>query len=196
MVLAAWGLWFFASTLGVYAVSEDARLEVAESVQPVESPVDGRVVAVAGSLDKQVEAGELLVDLDREEQRLELEEEKTRRDGAAAQLEALRGEIGATAATVEQEVRTSRAALEEGRSKANEAEASVVLADAEAEKISRLWSEGQMPEIQLLRAQSEARRRGRKPRRHGSALPGCAPSCGPGKKRGPCVAPSLNVAWR
>jgi membrane fusion protein (multidrug efflux system) len=158
-LLAAWGIWFLFSSLGVYAVSDNARLEVAESVQPIEAAVDGRVLAVHAALDAKVTAGQLLVELDSQEQNLQLEEERTRWASARAQIEALRSEIPATLAALEQASRAARLSLAEGRSQATEADASAALAAGEGERIRQLEASGQVSEVAGLRAKTETERR-------------------------------------
>ena len=45
LLLATWTVWFFKSSVTVFAVSHDARLEVDGASYPVQAPVSGRVVA-------------------------------------------------------------------------------------------------------------------------------------------------------
>ena len=58
LLLAAWTVWFFKSSVTVFAVSHDARLEVDGASYPVQAPVSGRVVATTLTMGRVVNAGE------------------------------------------------------------------------------------------------------------------------------------------
>ena len=92
-LLGVWGAWFCLARLTVYAVTDTARLEVERAVYPIETPVDGRVVATHLALGREVQGGEVLVELEAEPQRLQREEERTRLAALTHQLEALRVEV-------------------------------------------------------------------------------------------------------
>jgi multidrug resistance efflux pump len=81
-LLLAWGAWFTLARVTVYAVSEKARVEVERAVHRVEAPVAGRVVATSLALDRDVEAGEVLLELDATAERLSLGEARARRESA------------------------------------------------------------------------------------------------------------------
>jgi multidrug resistance efflux pump len=89
-LLGAWGAWCYLARLAVYAVTDTARLEVQHAVYPIETPVDGRVVATYLALDREVQGGDALVELEAEPQRLQREEEQTRLAAFTRQIEALR----------------------------------------------------------------------------------------------------------
>jgi membrane fusion protein (multidrug efflux system) len=85
-----WGAWSLFARVTVYAATDRARLEVDRAVHPVEAPVDGRVVATHLTLGREVQIGEMLVELEAEVQRLQREEERTRLATLTPQIEALR----------------------------------------------------------------------------------------------------------
>ena len=69
LLLGLWGAWFFGSRVTVLAVSTSARAEVDRQVHPVDAPVAGRIARVDMQLGAEVEEGQLLVELEVEEQR-------------------------------------------------------------------------------------------------------------------------------
>jgi multidrug resistance efflux pump len=89
-LLGMWGAWSLFARVTVYAATDRARLEVDRAVHPVEAPVDGRVVATHLTLGREVQIGEMLVELEAEVQRLQREEERTRLATLTPQIEALR----------------------------------------------------------------------------------------------------------
>ena len=91
----AWLVWFFFSKVSLYAVTDTARLEVDQQAYPVDAPISGRVVATYLRLGKQVQQGDLLLELDFEQIRYQLEETKAKKTGLSSQLEKLREEIRA-----------------------------------------------------------------------------------------------------
>src|SRR5512132_4310393 len=95
VLTTTWTAWFLIARVPVYEVAEGARLEVKAAAHPVAAQVDGRVLVTDLAIGREVQAGESLVVLDSEEQRLALRESRTRRDGFAAKLEALRAQIAA-----------------------------------------------------------------------------------------------------
>src|SRR5207248_10350170 len=82
--------WFLAARVAVYEVGENARLEVQAAAHTVAAQVDGRVLATHLAIGRDVRAGEVLVVLDAEQERLALQERRARRDGLVAKLEARR----------------------------------------------------------------------------------------------------------
>jgi multidrug resistance efflux pump len=101
VLLTLWLAWFFRARVLVYAVSDTADLEVDRAAHPIESQYTGRVVASTLALDREVQAGEVLVELDADTQKLQLSEESTR-------LLALRPQ----AASVEEQIAAEQRASE------------------------------------------------------------------------------------
>src|SRR5688572_10933441 len=93
VLLMGWGIWFFGSTVAVYAVSQYARLEVDRASYPVEIPVGGRVVSSTLAMGRVVNAGDVLVELDTKAQSLEVGEERTRLSVLGPQLAGVLAEI-------------------------------------------------------------------------------------------------------
>jgi membrane fusion protein (multidrug efflux system) len=158
-LLSAWGVWFLGAEVALYAVSENARLEMSQAAHPVEAPVAGRVVATHLVLGQEVQSGEVLVELDATAQQLQLEEEQARVRALAPQLEVLRTAIAAEEQALREARHAARAAIEEARSRHREAEVAARTAEEEAELFARLQGRNLSSQLDLLRAKAEAQKR-------------------------------------
>src|SRR5438105_1984285 len=74
VLLAAGCGWFFMARVAVYETTARARLEVERAAHPVAAAVAGRVVTNRMSLGQKVEIGDVLVELESQSERLQLEE--------------------------------------------------------------------------------------------------------------------------
>ncbi len=157
-LVAVWLVWFLAAELPLYELSESARLEAAAAAHPIASPVLGRIVSSRLELGLEVQAGEVLVELDAEPERLRLEQERRQISTLAAQLEALAGEVTVERRALAAQLDGGRAARDEARARVREAEAVAALAAQEAERIERLLEAGMAAELEALRARAEASR--------------------------------------
>lgn len=158
-LLAAWGVWFLLVPVSIYESSERARIEVARSAHPVDSPVLGRVVAIPGLvLGRNVQAGEVLVEVDCEAQRLELAEVQARIAGLGPQLEATKRQAELELAGIEAEMSRGRFATKEAKSRYREARIMAVLAKEEAERSARLLAAGTVPEAEAGRRRANSDR--------------------------------------
>lgn len=158
-LLAAWAAWFFFGRVTRYVVSETARLEADRAAHPIQAPVTGRIAATHLTLGKEVQAGEVLVELEPDIQQHQVEEERSRLAALDPQLEALRQEAAAETRALSQSRQASLAALEEARAQFHEAESLARLAEQESERSGRLHAGGLLAEAELLRAKAEAERR-------------------------------------
>jgi multidrug resistance efflux pump len=155
-LLAAWAGWFFFARVPLYEVTDTARLEVVAEPHPVESPVAGRVVAETVALGRQVQAGEVLVELDSQRERLQFDEERRHLAAVGPQLEALRGQFGAEQQAMERQQQASRVALDEARAKSREAQAATQFAEKHLQALAQLNAQGLVAEIEYLRGKAEA----------------------------------------
>src|SRR5262245_17733465 len=142
VLLGGWTAWFLASRVAIYAVTQTARLEVDRAAHPVEAPVAGQVIMTRLVVSQEVQTGEVLVELDAETQRLQLEEARVRLAALAAQLAARRQEVTAEEAAWQGERQASQVALDEARARHREAEVAVRAAEEEAEFYNRLQMRG------------------------------------------------------
>ena len=153
---ATWAAWFLAAPVPVYEIAENARLEVEAAAHPVAAQVEGRVLATDLAIGRDVRAGEVLVVLDAEQQRLAIRERQAHRDGHVAKLGALRGQIDAVreAAAKYGEART--AAIAELQAKVEESEARAKFADLQLANLARLRAHAAVAQEEYRRGQAEA----------------------------------------
>jgi multidrug resistance efflux pump len=159
ILLALWIAWFFCARVAVYAVSEAADLEVDRAAHPVESQYSGRVVTSALALDREVEAGEVLIELDADTQKLQLTEERTRLGALGPQIQSLEDQIAAEQRASAQEQQTALVALDEARAHFREADAAAHLAESEAERLSQMYTSGVLAKADFERGQANAAER-------------------------------------
>lgn len=158
-ILAVWTAWLVLARISVYETSDSARLEVNTSVYPIAAPVGGKVVSTHVTVNREVQAGDVLVEFEAEDEKLRLGEAKTEAATLAPQLSALRDEVVAEEATLKEQLESARIAIDQARKQLEEAEASVQLAEDEASRIARLNASGILSDVDLSRAQTEVRKR-------------------------------------
>lgn len=159
LLIGGWLAWFALANVALYEATDAARLEVDQAVHPVEVLIGGRVTATNLKVGREVKAGDVLVELETESQRLQLVEEQARIAALTAQLAALRGQFSA-----EQQVQTETreaapVALDESRAKQEEAEAAARAAADEAKRYEKLRADGLVAEVEVVRTKSEAEKK-------------------------------------
>lgn len=159
ILLALWLTWFFRARVAVYAVSDTAAVEVDRAAHPVESQYTGRIVASTLALDREVETGEVLVELDADVQKLQLNEERTRLTALRPEISSLEDQIGAEQKATDQAQRMASVALDEARAHFREADAAAVLAESEAQRLTELYKSGVLSKADWDRAQADAQQR-------------------------------------
>jgi membrane fusion protein (multidrug efflux system) len=143
----------------VYEVSENARLEVDRAVYPVEAQVDGRILSSRLELGRNVQEGEVLLELDSRGQRLKLQEEQARLETLLPQLDTLRSELEARKNALEAERLASGAALNEARARQREAQAAYAYAAEEQARLEPLVAKQAIGELEFLRVKAERQKR-------------------------------------
>ena len=159
VLLGLWMAWLFRARVAVYAVSERADLEVDRAAHPVDSQSSGRVVTSALALDREVAAGEVLIELDADMQKLQLTEERTKLGALGPQIQSLEGQIAAEDRASAQEQQTAAVALEEARAHFREADAAADLAESEGQRLSQMYTSGVLAKADFERAQANAAER-------------------------------------
>ncbi len=159
VLLGLWLAWFFRAQVVVYAVSDTADLEVDRAAHPIESQYTGRVVASTLALDREVQAGEVLVELDADTQKLQLSEERTRLVALRPQAGSVEDQIAAEQKASEQELRTASVAVEEARARFRDADAAARLAESEAERVQQMYKSGLLSRVDWERGQANAQQR-------------------------------------
>ena len=158
LLLALWLVWFLTADLPVYALSEAARLEVEQAVFPVAALAAGRMIEVRAVVGQEVASGDVLFELDSELEQRRLDEERARREGAEREIESLRVAL-ATETLGLRDTRSTRAAIDEARSRHRAAIAAAELAEEETARNSQLSDQGLLSEMDLRRTQALARER-------------------------------------
>src|SRR4051812_47190924 len=75
-LLAAWLAWACYARVTVYEITNSARLEVNRAAYSIQSPIAGRISASSLAVNREVNAGDVLVELDASPERLQLREEE------------------------------------------------------------------------------------------------------------------------
>src|ERR687885_429986 len=158
-LLSAWAVWFFLARVTLYAVTTLARLEVDRAVYPIAAPVTGQMVVTHVRLGREVQAGEVLVELETNEQRLQIEEERGRLAALQAQRDGLTKEIRAEEEGQRRERQTARVALAEARARYREAQMAAQAAQQEADIYRRMQAYRLASELEFLRVTTEASKR-------------------------------------
>lgn len=159
LLLGGWLAWFFLARVGRYEASVSARLEVGQAAHRVEAPLGGRVAAVHFELGAEVAEGDVLIELDVEPIRRDIEERQARLAAIAGQMGPLRAEIAARARALRDGAAAARAHVDEARARLREAEAGARFQELEAERAVRLRKEGLVSEAEAARLAAEAQSR-------------------------------------
>jgi membrane fusion protein (multidrug efflux system) len=139
-----------------YEVSDAARLEVSGAAYPVEANGSGRLIASRLVLGSRVHAGDVLVELDSNDERLGLAQERAHLAALQPELAALRAQ-----ASSEEEGRASERqvlSFSTGGAQAQYrlAQAQAALSDQEAGRASRLRAAGLISEAEAERAKADS----------------------------------------
>jgi membrane fusion protein (multidrug efflux system) len=160
LLLAVWLGWFVFGSVTLYETSARARLEVRRAPHVLGSAVAGKLLVAAPPLGQRVEAGAVLVELDASAERLRLREEAARLAAIGPRLALLRQEIAALNSASASEAGAAQAAVQEARARSSEAGAAAAFASDNAHRLAEESAAGSVPQIDALRAQSEAQRLG------------------------------------
>lgn len=158
LLLAVWFGWFLLSRVTVYEVSQRARVEVRQAGHPVASVLAGRVRASQLALGRQVQAGEVLVELDAENEQARLREESARLAGYAPRLLALQREIQASRQALAEEQQAAQAAVAAARARVREVQLAAEFARETERRVREDQLAGGAAQVDVLRAGAEARR--------------------------------------
>jgi membrane fusion protein (multidrug efflux system) len=160
LLLAVWLAWFALGSVTLYETSARARLEVRRAPHVLGAAVAGRVLSAAPALGQRVEAGTVLVELDAAAERLQLREELARLAAVGPRLASLHQEVIALRSAAVSEAGAAQAAVQEARARSSEAAAAAAFALDNARRLAEESAAGSVPQIDALRAQSEAQRLG------------------------------------
>jgi membrane fusion protein (multidrug efflux system) len=157
-LLGAWGAWFFGARVRVLETSEAARLEVDLAAHAIDAPVAGRIASSRFTIGAEVAAGDVLLEIDSEPEKRRLDEATTRLATIGPEIAALERAVAAQEQAIASDRGATVIALNEARARQEEAEISRRLAVDEAARAGRLRDSGSIPELELVRKESEADR--------------------------------------
>jgi hemolysin D len=156
IILAAWATWFFLARVALYEVSKSARLEVAS--HDVDAPVSARLLRSTLVLDRPVQAGEILIELDGEAFRLERAAQESRLARLGPQIEALRQQLGSHEQAMRGEARVQVAQLKEARAHHRASDVDALQKDSERKRLQSIAGQGLVAPQDSDRASAEALR--------------------------------------
>ncbi|MCO4745211.1 MAG: HlyD family efflux transporter periplasmic adaptor subunit [Proteobacteria bacterium] len=158
VLLLAWSAWAGLSEIDIHESSAAARLETLSPLHRVEAPIDGRVVEVFVKLGDEVEAGQPLVQLESELQRLALTESQARLRALQAQLGPLHVELEAAQERLGGEEQAGSGAIREAQARHRAAESQADIAEERSRTVERLVPAGGATRADRSVASSEAAR--------------------------------------
>lgn len=153
---AGWITWAFRARVTRYEISESARLEVDGAAYPVQANVAGRLVASQLVLGKEIHAGDVLAQIESDDERLSLQEERTRFAALEPQLAALRSQMQSEDQGRTDERQVLSLSIEEARAQYREALVQATSAEQESERAAHLRAEGIMAQADAQRAKATA----------------------------------------
>ncbi len=156
LLVLAWLFWAFHAQVAMYEVSDSARLELNASTYPVQASLAGQLVASTLTLGKQVQAGEVLLELDSSAEQLSLAEEQARRASIGPQLEALHLQMKSERAGQGDERLVLGFSKEGALAQYRQADAQATLAERESDRAIRLQKEGILAVAEAERAKADA----------------------------------------
>ncbi|MCI0392669.1 MAG: HlyD family efflux transporter periplasmic adaptor subunit [Acidobacteria bacterium] len=159
ILLSGWLAWLALAEVELYETTGEARLEVDRAAHPIEALFGGRVTATNMKVGREVKAGDVLIELETESQRLQLAEEEARVAALRGQLAALDGQAAAEQQVQTESRQAAPVAIDESRARLEEAEAGARAADDEARRFEALRANGLIAEVDVVRAKAEAERR-------------------------------------
>lgn len=160
LVLGGWLVWFLGSSVTLYEVSKQARLEVGTAAREVSPIQGGRLVASSLVIGRHVEAGAVLVELDATAQRLRLADAERRLAEYPSRLASLSREIDALGAADAGDQAAASAAARSAQARVQEADTAARSAGELARRQMADAEIGGIAKSEALKTAAEARRAG------------------------------------
>lgn len=152
----AWLTWALVARLTRYEVSESARLEVDSAPFPIQANLTGKVAASNLVLGREVQQGDVLLELDAQVERLALAEQRARINAIQPQLAALRVQMQSQSAGRSDELQVANVSERAAQAQYEEANAQALLAEQEWQRAKQLQHEGIVSDAEAQRAKSSA----------------------------------------
>jgi membrane fusion protein (multidrug efflux system) len=156
LLLCGWATWFVAGRLTLYETTGSARLEVDQAARALVAEVEGRVVAVSGTLGQEVAAGAPILEIDAEPLRIREEEILALRLSLTERLASAGAALAAEEAAQQGAREAAWSAAAQARALAEQAESALRLAEASAASAGRLLAAGSLSPGEAERLESEA----------------------------------------
>ncbi|WP_437839893.1 HlyD family efflux transporter periplasmic adaptor subunit [Sorangium sp. So ce1153] len=149
-LLAGWAAWFFGGEVAVFRGSDAARVEASVVPRPLVAEAAGRVVTSGLVLGRSVAEGDVLLELDPTSARLQLAEEKARRDAVASALGSAR-----LALRIEEELTNANVAVAAANARTasvqrDAAKSLLSLSDDELSRVRSLNDAALLPTLQRI----------------------------------------------
>lgn len=152
----AWIVWAWQARITRYELSDSARLELDGAAYPIQANAAGELVGSTLILGREVHAGDVLAELDDNDQRLSLQQERTHLASLEPQLAALRAQMHSEGEGRTDEHKVLGLSVDAARAQYEEAQAQAKLAEAEAGRERRLRADGIVSEADTQRALADA----------------------------------------
>lgn len=169
VLVVAWGAWALLGSAPVYIVSQKGTVEASASTHAVSPSFNGVVESIGVQIGEHVEEGQVLVQLDDAELKLEREEAQRQRDVLEAQLGPLREQIEAEERAIENATKAAQAARKEAKARAGAAGARAAHWSRERRALRELADEGMATTVDASAARARAAEGGAEARAHLSA---------------------------
>jgi membrane fusion protein (multidrug efflux system) len=154
-LLLAWMLWFFLARVSLYETSRQARIEVEAAPHDVDAPVAGRLLQTNLVLDRQVSAGDVLIEMDSAAWRLEWQAEQSKVLAIGPQIAALDRELLSDEEALRGEDRALVAEVSEARARQRASDAVAHLRASEREQVESLHKQHVIAEVERQRSQAD-----------------------------------------
>lgn len=157
-VLSVWLAWFFFADVGIYK-SAPVRLQTEQDIQAVEASTEGRVVRIHMAVGREVQVGDILVELEDTALRLKLAEQNAKLNAARAQLLTVNAEIAAQEHALADVRKAAPMMRAETQLRYEQAQPAAQLAEDELSRWRTLREGGFVTELQISERAAAARRR-------------------------------------
>ncbi len=157
-LLAGWTYWALRVPVSVFEVTNAARLEIERATYPIQSPATGRIVSNRLDRGREVQQGDVLLELESQQEKLAIREQEMKLAAIPPELEKLREQVHAEETARGVERQSSRVAITEAEERVREVEAPLSYAAADVNRTRDLQREGLAATREMEKAESEARR--------------------------------------
>jgi membrane fusion protein (multidrug efflux system) len=156
VLFAGWLVWLFYGIVTVYEISTKARVEVRSAPHRVAALVAGKVMSTTLLIGREVQAGDILVELDASSEKFSLAEEEARLAAIPARIASMRREVEARERAQHDDQNSAAATAQVSRLKVREADAAVALAQSTEQRLTKLNSGGWASTVDTQRAANDA----------------------------------------